>query len=245
MKYLIANWKSYITSHKDAKSLFNATQAMSEVSLCEVIVCPPFPFLPDTKIDWDMGIGVQDAFWEAKGAYTGEVTLDMLKSMNIEYVILGHSERRKYFNETDEIINKKVKAVLKSGLKVILCVGEKERKEENVIPKIVEEQVKADLEGVPKTKIKNVMVAYEPIWAIGTGLSDTPENAHQAALYIRKTIGDMYDAKLGGRVKFLYGGSVNSKNVLDFVNYHGIDGVLVGSASAKKDEFTKMIKLVG
>ena len=205
----------------------------------------PFPFIPDTRQDWDMKIGVQDAFWEGSGAYTGEVTLEMLKNLNIDYVILGHSERRNYFEESDEIVNKKVKAALKAGFKVILCVGEKVRKEENVIPSIVAEQIKADLAGVPKTKIHNVMVAYEPIWAIGTGLSDTPENAHQAALYIRKTVGDMYNAKTGMGVKVLYGGSVNSKNVLDYVNYHGIDGVLVGSASAKKEEFTKMIKLVG
>ncbi len=245
MKYLVANWKSYITSHKDAKALFLATRDEADACLSEVIVCPPFPFLPDIKQDWDMAAGAQDVFWETKGAYTGEVTLDMLRNLNVEYVILGHSERRKYFEESDEVINKKVKAALKAGLKVILCVGEKQRKEKNVIPKIVAEQIKANLAGVPKTKIHNVMVAYEPIWAIGTGLSDTPENAHQAALYIRKTIGKMYHTKLGMGVKVLYGGSVNSKNVLEFVNYHGIDGVLVGSASTKKDEFTKMIKLVG
>ena len=245
MKYLVANWKSYITSHKDARALFKATRDAADNSLSEVIVCPPFPFLPDTRQDWDMAVGAQDVFWEKSGAYTGEVTLDMLKNINVEYVILGHSERREHFEETDDIINKKVKAALKAGIKVILCVGEKERKEQNVIPKIVAEQIKADLAGVPKTKIHNVMVAYEPIWAIGTGLSDTPENAHQAALYIRKTIGGMYHTKLGLGVKVLYGGSVNSKNILDFVNYHGIDGVLVGSASANKHEFTKMIKLVG
>ncbi|MBI3671370.1 triose-phosphate isomerase [Candidatus Azambacteria bacterium] len=245
MKYLIANWKAYITSHKDAKALFKATQASAEASMSEVIICPPFPFIPDVKQNWDMALGVQDVFWEEKGAYTGEVTLEMLKNLNVEYVILGHSERRNYLGETDEVVNKKVKAALKAGFKVILCVGEKERKEENVIPTIVAEQIRADLDGVPKTKIPNILVAYEPIWAIGTGLSDTPENAHQAALYIRKTIGDMYHTKLGVGIKVLYGGSVNSKNVLDFVNYHGIDGVLVGSASAKKDEFTKMIKMVG
>ncbi len=245
MKYIIANWKSYITSHKEAKKLFEATRDMAEVSTCEVIICPPYPFLPDTKVDWDMKLGVQNVFWEKSGAFTGEVTLDMLKNLNIDYVILGHSERRRYFSETNDIINKKVKASLRAGFKVILCVGENERKEEGVIPKIVSDQVRECLDGVPKSKLKNVMVAYEPVWAIGTGLSDSPENAYQAALYIKKTIARMYNTKTGVSVRVLYGGSVNSKNILDFINYHGIDGVLVGSASTKKDEFTKMIKLVG
>ncbi|MEK7452903.1 MAG: triose-phosphate isomerase [Patescibacteria group bacterium] len=245
MKYIVANWKSYITSHKDARVLFSAVKALVKTSVSEIIICPSFPFIPDIKQNLNMTLGVQDVFWENSGAYTGEVTLDMLKNLNVKYVILGHSERRNYLDEKDEVINKKVKAVLKAGFKVILCVGERERDKENVIPVIVAEQIMADLDGIPKAKMSNVIIAYEPVWAIGTGLSDTPENAHQAALYIRKTIGDMYHMKLGVSVKVLYGGSVNSKNVLDFINYHGIDGVLVGSASAKKDEFTKMIKLVG
>lgn len=245
MKYLVANWKSYITSHKEAQKLFSAIKTMAELSGSKVVVCPPFPFLSSVKAGTAAGIGAQDVFYEKNGAYTGEVTLDMLKDFGVEYVILGHSERRQYQAETDELINKKVKAALKYGMKVVLCVGERVRPEHNVIPVIVSEQIKKDLDGVPKSKISDVIVAYEPIWAIGTGLSDTPENAHQAALYIRKTIGKMYNAKTGLGVKVLYGGSVNSKNVLDFVTYHGIDGVLVGGASAKKDEFLKTIKLVG
>lgn len=244
MKYLIANWKSYITNQKNAKDLFSAVNTSAKSSGSKIVVCPPFPFLSSVK-SGATAIGAQDVFYEKNGAYTGEVTLDMLKDFGVEYVILGHSERRQYQEESDELINKKVKATLKRGLKVVLCVGERVRIEQNVIPEIVSEQVKKDLEGVPKSKIQDVIVAYEPIWAIGTGLSDTPENAHQAALYIRKTIGNIYNAKTGLSVKVLYGGSVNSKNVLDFVNYHGIDGVLVGGASTKKEEFLKMIKLVG
>jgi len=245
MKYVVANWKSYITDHKKAKDLFEATHEASEMSDCQVVVCPPFPYLPDVKHDWDMEIGAQDVFWEEEGAYTGEVTIKMLKNQKVNYVILGHSERRRYLGETDELINKKVQAALKAGLKVILCVGEKERKDMRVIPSIVSDQIKADLKDVPKTKIKNVIVAYEPIWAIGSGEADTPEDAHQASLYIRKTISKMYHAKAGVNIKVLYGGSVNSKNVKEFVTCHGIDGVLVGGASSKADEFVKMIKIVG
>jgi len=246
MKYIIANWKAYIVSKKDALLLLDKTNKAAKKSSSEVIVCPPYTFLADAKKMKNIRIGAQNVFYADKGAYTGEVTLPMLKELDIEYVILGHSERRGYFSETDEVINEKVKAALKAGLKVILCVGEKERKEKNVIPEIVAEQVRADLKGVPKSKLTDLLVAYEPIWAIGTGASDTPENAYQAALYIRKTIGDIYqNVKAGKSVKFLYGGSVNSQNVMDFVGYIGIDGVLVGGASVKYGEFEEMIRLVG
>ncbi len=245
MKYLIANWKSYITDRKEANSLFlGVKKTIQKNSGCKVIICPPYPFLSDAS-ESNLTIGAQDVFWEKNGAYTGEVTLDMLKNLNVEYVILGHSERRAYLGETDDIINKKLKAALKAGFKVVLCVGEKQRKEPNVIPSVVADQVKAAFLDIPKSKVCNVVVAYEPIWAIGTGLSDTPDNAYQAALYIKKTIGKIYNPKIGTNIKFLYGGSVNSKNILDFISHHGIDGVLVGSASTKKEEFAKMIKLVG
>ncbi len=246
MKYLVANWKAYVTDKKEASILFKKTSEEAKKNYSEVIICPPYTFLSDFKKGKNVHLGVQNIFWEDKGAYTGEITLPMLKGFGVEYVILGHSERRAYFSETDEMINKKVKAVLKAGFKVILCVGEKERKEKNIIPEIVARQVRADLKRVPKNKLKNLMIAYEPIWAIGTGSSDTPENAYQAALYIRKTIAELYkNDKLGKNIKFLYGGSVNSKNILDFLNYIGIDGVLVGGASVGYNEFKKIIKLAG
>jgi triosephosphate isomerase len=246
MKYIVANWKAYVVNKKDANILLDKTYEAAKKSSSEIVVCPPNTFISDIKKGKNIHIGAQNVFYEDKGAYTGEVTLPMLKELGVKYVILGHSERRAYFSETDEMINKKVKAVLRAGLKVILCVGEKERKEKNIIPEVVAKQVIADLKGVPKNKLTNLMVAYEPIWAIGTGSSDTPENAYQAALYIRKTIGDIYkNTKAGKSVKFLYGGSINSQNIMDFVSYIGIDGVLVGGASTKYGEFKKMIELVG
>jgi len=246
MKYIIANWKAYVVNKKDAEILLNKSCEAAKKISSEVVICPPYTFLAEFKQKKNIHFGAQDVFWEDEGAYTGEITFPMLKELGVEYVIVGHSERRAYFSESDELVNKKVKAALKSGFKVILCVGEKERKEKNVIPRVVAEQVAAGLKGVPKNKLVNLLVAYEPIWAIGSGSSDTPENAYQAALYIRKTIGDLYkNIKMGKNIKFLYGGSVNSQNVTDFTKHIGIDGVLVGGASTKYGEFVEMLELVG
>ncbi len=243
LKLVVANWKAYITSKSEAKKLISYTNAASEIGNCEVVVCPPFVYLSEIKHNWDIAFGVQDIFWEDKGAYTGEITIPMLKDFGIDYVILGHSERRNILKETDEMINKKVLASLKAGLKVILCVGEKKREKEGVIPEFVADQVKHALASVPKSKIRNIIVAYEPIWAIGSGNPDTPDDASKAALYIKKTVSKMFGVKSGLGLKVLYGGSVNSENLLDFLRLKEIDGVLVGSASADKDEFTRMIKL--
>ncbi len=246
MKYIVANWKAYIVNKKEASVLLRKTYEAARKNSSEVVICPPYTFLTEMKKNKNVHFGAQNVFWEDGGAFTGEITLPMLKELGVEYVILGHSERRAYFSETDDMVNKKVKAALKAGFKVILCVGEKERKEKNIIPSLVAEQLRADLTGVAKSKLVNLIIAYEPIWAIGSGSSDTPENAYQAALYIRKTIADIYkNAKAGKNMKFLYGGSVNSKNILDFMSHIGIDGVLVGGASVKYTEFQKMIKLVG
>ena len=181
--------------------------------------------------------GLQNIFWERRGAYTGEITLDMLDDFLVKYVILGHSERRMHAGETNEVINKKVKAALSAGIRVVLCVGEREREDQKSVPAIVGEQVKQCLAGINPIQLKNLVVAYEPIWAIGTGVPDTPHDALSAAIYIRKVVSEIYSAKIGAALKVLYGGSVNATNVADFVNQDGIDGVLVGKASTDKKSF--------
>ncbi len=212
----------------------------------EVVIAPPFPFLSAVKkVIKRAKLGAQDDFWENSGAHTGEVSPAMLKNSGVEYVIIGHSERRR-LGETDEMINKKIKASLKAGLKAILCVGEPKRGtdlrfknyELRKAKNYVRMQLNKDLKGILKSKFinpKSLIVAYEPIWAIGTGKSDKPEDTTEMAKFIK--------GKVGVRVPVLYGGSVTSQNAGSFLKYKEIDGALVGGASLKSEEFNKIINI--
>lgn len=243
MKIIVANWKMNPTHLVEAKALFNAVKKISSKKT-EVIVCPPFLFLPVFPKIANIKLGGQNCFWENSGAYTGEISPLQLKNAGCEYVILGHSERRRHLSETDGVINKKVKAGLEAGLKVVLCVGEEERVGEfDLEARIVGGQLEGALDGVKKTQMRNVVIAYEPVWAIGTGVSDTPNQTLQAAIFIRKKIGEMFGRNIGQEQKVLYGGSVNSKNGKPFLQEEGIDGVLVGGASLNAGEFLKIIDL--
>ena len=239
MKLIIANWKAYITDSKKAIDLAGAVSKVKIKKGNEVVVCPPFVYLPVLS---SVRLGVQDIFWEENGAYTGEITTAMLGKLGVKYAIVGHSERRNRLGETDEMINKKLKHVLASGLTAILCVGEREREDRKSVPAIVAEQARADLAGVPQQLIKKLVIAYEPIWAIGTGIADTPDDALSAALYIRKTVADIYGAKIASSLRVLYGGSVNSQNAPSFINQNGLDGLLIGKSSTDKKEFLEILK---
>lgn len=243
MKYIVANWKAYITTEKSAKTL--CTKAKGKKNML-VILAPPFVLLPVVKKAKARGValGVQDIFWEGEGAYTGEITTHMVKEMGVTYAIIGHSERRRYLEETDDMINKKVHAALHAGLTAIICVGEKEREDQKAIPVLVGDQVRAALAGVPRQKLENIIIAYEPIWAIGTGVSDTPNDALSAALYIRQATADLFGAQIARSLKVLYGGSVHAENIAQFIHQDGIDGVLIGKASASADEFVKILKQI-
>ncbi len=245
MKLIVANWKAYVTTQKQAKGIIAAVMKMKPVKNAEIIVCPPFPFLAllssVIRRPSFVTLGAQDVFWESEGAYTGAVTLAMLKDFGVSYVIVGHSERRHFGLETDEIVNRKTRMALKAGLRVIVCVGEKEREDPRAIPEIVGMQIRSALEDVPAMYMRNLIVAYEPIWAIGTGISDTPNDTMSASLYIRKVVGNLYGNKIGMTLKVLYGGSVNTKNAASFIHQSGIDGVLVGRASTDKKEFLGII----
>lgn len=244
MKLIIANWKAYITNIKEASALADVVRKVKLKKGITVALCPPFLFLSLARARKGMSIlwGAQDVFWKEGGPYTGEITPEMLLAAGVSCAIIGHSERRNYAQETDVTVNAKVKAALAAGVRPIVCVGEKIREDPASIPFIVAEQTQKALAGIQKNKIEEVVIAYEPIWAIGTGAADTPDDALSAALYIRKVIAEMYDQKTAMKVKVLYGGSVDSSNVAEFVNQSGIDGVLVGRASTDKKEMAAILR---
>jgi len=238
-KLIVANWKMYPQAESEAKILAKNSDFPN------VIVCPPFPFLGAVKsVIKKAKLGAQDVFWFVKGPYTGGVSPQMLKSLGVSYVIVGHSERRSYLGETDEMINKKVKAVLNAGLKVILCVGENKnirRKGIGTAKNFVKKQLEKDLAGTTNHKLQttNLIVAYEPIWAIGTGRADKPLDAVKMAKFIKDFL-KTKNYKL--KTKVLYGGSVSSKNSFSFLSQPFIDGALVGGASLKLTEFKKIVQ---
>ncbi len=229
MKLIVANWKLNTPNLVEWKS-FSAPKNV------EVVICPPFPYFAEVKKSIKAKLGAQDVFWEESGAFTGEVSPSILKEQGAEYVIIGHSERRHWLGETDEMINKKIIASVRDGLKVILCVGESKVIRKTGIEeakKFIAEQLEKDLAGINKEDVKCVVVAYEPIWAIGTGIPDKPEDSAEMAQFIKM--------KTGARV--IYGGSVNSKNAADFLSHAEIDGALVGGASLDAKEFEKIAEI--
>lgn len=242
---IIANWKVNPNTLNEAIALAkSAEQASLKNKNIEVAIAPPFPFITEiASVLKKSRLAAQDCFY-AGGAYTGEVSWPQLKSLGVEYVILGHSERRSLLQEKEEMINKKVQALLKLRAKVILCVGEKKR-EEGFIPEVVGEQLKSALAGIKKQDLKNLIVAYEPIWAISTtenSIPDTPESAFQSLIYLRKKIAGLYDNKTAREVRIIYGGSVNSKNIKSFIKEGRMEGALVGGASLHVQEFAAVIQ---
>lgn len=211
----------------------------------EVILCVPYTDLFYTLLttqDTNIKIGAQNMHFEEKGAYTGEVSGEMLKSIGVEYVIIGHSERRQYFNETDETVNKKLKKALDIGLKPIICVGENlEQRESGKAKDVVTTQIKLALEGLNSEKIKNVIIAYEPIWAIGTGKTATKEDANETIKWIREEVANLYGKGMADSVIIQYGGSVKSTNAKDLFEMSDIDGGLIGGASLDAQEFSKIV----
>ena len=211
----------------------------------EVILCVPYTdlfYALLTAQNTNIKIGAQNMHFAESGAYTGEVSGKMLKSINVEYVIIGHSERRQYFNETDETVNKKVKAAFEYGLKPIVCVGETlEQREAGNVEEIITNQTKLALDGLTNEQVQNTIIAYEPIWAIGTGKTATKEDANDAVKSIRKKIAEIYGQNVADGVIIQYGGSVKSSNAKELFSMSDIDGALVGGASLKADEFSKIV----
>jgi len=256
---IIANWKMNPTTQKEAEHLFGAVEkGVRKIKEAEMVICPPFIWLSFFKSSasfrskaFKIQLGAQDCFWEEKGAYTGEISPLMLKNLGCQYVIIGHSERRKYFQESDELINRKIKTALKVRLRPILCLGEEVRdtfdsqgQPLNEMSLKVSEQLEKDLMGISTAKIREIVIAYEPIWAIGTGVPCSPDEAMKAALFIRKTLTKFYNRPIAERVKILYGGSVTSQNAADYVKGASMNGLLVGGASLNATEFVKIIENV-
>lgn len=236
---VVANWKMNPTNLAEAKRLFNSVKkGIKNVRNVEVVICPPFVYLPALKAN-----GAQDCFWEEKGAFTGEVSPKMLKDLGVKYVIIGHSERRRNLNETDEMVNKKLKAALKVSLRPILCVSSKKRGE--AARKEMEAQLKRALVGIKKPEIKNIVITYEPVWAISTtkgSIIATPKNTREGGIFIRNNLTKLFDKDTAKKVKIIYGGSVDSKSIQGSIKDAQMDGALVGAASLKAKEFIATVK---
>jgi triosephosphate isomerase len=236
-----ANWKMNKTV-EEARSLVYALSArLREIKSIEKVLCPPYPSLQAVRAlleGSDIGLGAQNMFWEEKGAFTGEVSPGMVKEL-CQYVILGHSERRAYFGETDEIVNKKVKAAQKFDLTPIFCVGETlDQYEAKQTAEVVGRQVKLGLAGIDAAFAPRIVVAYEPVWAIGTGRASSGPNANEVvASVIRAALSELFSADTSQAIRVLYGGSVTGANASEFFGQPEIDGALVGGASLKPDDF--------
>ena len=235
-------------NHTGAQVKSVLTELVADVALGvkpEVVVAPVFPYL-ETAVQLTQGtavhIAAQNMHFEESGAYTGEVSPSMLVDIGVEYVIIGHSERRTCFNETDETVNLKVKAALAHDLIPIMCCGETlQQREQGEMQRFIEGQIEAGLAGISKEEVENIVIAYEPIWAIGTGKTATVEQAQEVCALIRRKLEALYDIKTADKISILYGGSVKSGNVGELTSSLDIDGGLVGGASLKADEFTKII----
>ena len=243
-KVIAGNWKMNMLPNEAIKFIEDLTPLVKNTKN-EVILCVPFTDLFYSLLtaqNTNIKIGAQNMHFEKSGAYTGEVSGEMLKAINVEYVIIGHSERRQYFNETDESVNKKIKAAFKNGLKPIVCVGETlEEKEAGKTVEIITTQTELALEGLTDEQVKNTIIAYEPIWAIGTGKTATSEDANNSIKEIRNKIAKIYGQEVAQSVIIQYGGSVKSSNAKELFTMSDIDGGLVGGASLKAEEFSKIV----
>ena len=243
-KVIAGNWKMNMLPNETIQFIEDLAPLVKNTEH-EVILCVPYTdlfYALLTAQNTNIKIGAQNMHFAESGAYTGEISGKMLKSINVEYVIIGHSERRQYFNETDETVNKKVKAAFENGLKPIVCVGETlEQREAGKVEEIITNQTKLALDGLTNEQVENTIIAYEPIWAIGTGKTATKEDANNAIKAIRKKIAEIYGQNVADGVIIQYGGSVKSSNAKELFSMSDIDGALVGGASLKADEFSKIV----
>ena len=243
-KVIAGNWKMNMLPNEEIQFIDEFGPLVKDTDN-EVILCVPYidifyslMYTQDTNIK----IGAQNMHWEENGAYTGEVSPKMLQALGVKYVIIGHSERRQYFNETDETVNKKIKAALKYGLNPIVCVGETlEERENGITVEKITSQTRLALEGISEEDVKNIIIAYEPIWAIGTGKTATADDANDTIKKIREEIEKIYGKDVAECVIIQYGGSVKSSNANELFNMSDIDGGLVGGASLKAEEFAKIV----
>lgn len=245
-KTIIAgNWKMNKTLSETRAFAEEIKPLIGKPKWCEVVLCVPYVNIPAAVRlfkESRIAIGAENCHYEATGAYTGEVSAEMLKELGVKYVVLGHSERRAYYNETDFTVNKKVHAALEAGLYPIVCVGESlEQRELDVTMELIAYQVKCALAGVPADKMRHVVIAYEPIWAIGTGKTATSEQAGEVCEEIRAVVRKLYGARVARAVTIQYGGSMNAKNAAELLAQPDVDGGLIGGASLKPADFTTIV----
>ena len=246
--FVAGNWKMNTDSQTSVELVERIASGFKETAGQDVTVavCPPFVYLQSVAKalkSSGIAVGAQDIYFEPKGAFTGEISASMLKDVGCQYCLCGHSERRHVIGETDELINKKVAAAVVGGLLPILCVGELlEEREASQTNEVVTRQLKGGLAGLRAEKMQAVTIAYEPVWAIGTGLTATPEQAQEVHEFIRKLIGQMYNEEIAEEIRILYGGSVKPGNAAELMSQKDIDGSLVGGASMKADDFLAIIQ---
>ena len=242
---IAGNWKMNKTP-AEAKVLLESIMPLVKDADCDVIACVPYVDLQtalETTAGSNVQIGAENCHWAESGAFTGEISANMLTSMGVKTVIIGHSERRTYFGDTDVTVQKRVRAALDADMTVILCVGEYlEQREQGVTAEVVAMQTKIDLQGVSKDELKNVIIAYEPVWAIGTGKTATAEQANEVCALIRGTIADLYDEEAAEGITIQYGGSMNAKNAAELLAQPDVDGGLIGGASLKPADFAEIVK---
>ena len=245
-KTIIAgNWKMNKTPD-EAKTLITEMIPLVKDADCDVIACVPFVDLAaaqEAAKGTNIKIGAENCHWAKSGAFTGEISADMLKAMGIEYVILGHSERRQYFGETDVTVNRRVRAALDAGLTVILCVGElKEEREQGITAELCRMQTKIALQGVTAEEMSRIVIAYEPVWAIGTGLTATSDQADEVCGIIREVLAELYSAEVAEATTIQYGGSMNDGNAEELLSKVNVDGGLIGGASLIAEKFAKIVE---
>lgn len=247
-KLIAGNWKMNLT-HKEAEDLSRHLVGSIKneyLAKVETVLCPPYTALESVgRVVSRSGLklGAQNLYFENDGAFTGEISARMLKELGCEYVIIGHSERRKFLHETNKVINSKIKKAIEFDIKPILCVGETfQEREDEIFEGVVDEQLSDALEGISMTDMRKLVIAYEPVWAIGTGLCATTDQASSMHIFIANVVTRLYDSETADKLIILYGGSVNSKNAAEILSAERVDGALVGGASLKADEFTQIVQ---
>lgn len=244
--FIAGNWKLNKTINESIELANSLKRELVDIDQADIVICPTYISLSevsDVVVDSNIGLGAQDVYWQETGAFTGEVSSVMLKDAGCKYVIIGHSERRKYFSETDEGVNNKIKAAQNTGLIPIVCVGETlEEREAEKTTSVIETQLKGGLSGLDAEKVSQLIIAYEPVWAIGTGKTATPDQAQSVHAFIRGWLKEKYGEDISQGIRILYGGSVKPANTKDLMGQKDIDGSLVGGAALKSDSFADIVK---
>src|SRR5213595_577734 len=246
-KIVAANWKMNMTQAESARFVESMLLDLGDITGVEVVIVPPFTAI--AKVMEALGkaqnikVGAQNMYWEKRGAFTGEISAALLRDLFVHYVVLGHSERRTLFGETDEIVNRKVRAAHEATLRPIVCIGETlQQRDRGNVEKILSLQLRASLKGLNEKELQETVIAYEPVWAIGTGRNATPQQAQEAHAFIRRTLREMSDEATADRIRIQYGGSVKPENARGLMTQADIDGALVGGASLDPRSFAQIVK---